>query len=93
MSIQVHVDETTKAEFDTICEGIGLSPSGAINIFIKGVINHRGLPFTPIMIATIEDANENPKKMSRAEMFGCMRGEFTMSEDFDAPLDDFKEYM
>jgi len=35
---------------------------------------------------------EKPK-MSRAEMFGCMRGQFEMADDFDAPLDDFKEYM
>ena len=24
---------------------------------------------------------------------GCMKGTFKMSEDFNAPLDDFKEYM
>ena len=32
-------------------------------------------------------------KMSRKEAFGCMRGQFKMSEDFNAPLEDFKEYM
>lgn len=25
--------------------------------------------------------------------FGMMKGTFQMSDDFDAPLDDFKEYM
>jgi hypothetical protein len=25
--------------------------------------------------------------------FGCAKGQITMSPDFDAPLDDFKEYM
>jgi hypothetical protein len=24
---------------------------------------------------------------------GCMKGTFKMTDDFDAPLDDFKEYM
>jgi hypothetical protein len=24
---------------------------------------------------------------------GCMKGQIWMSDDFDAPLDDFKEYM
>lgn len=24
---------------------------------------------------------------------GCMKGTFKMADDFDAPLDDFKEYM
>jgi hypothetical protein len=31
--------------------------------------------------------------MSREEVFGCMRGQFKMSDDFDEPLEDFKEYM
>ena len=31
----------------------------------------------------------NPKK----PQFGCAKGRFKMSPDFDAPLDDLKEYM
>jgi len=31
--------------------------------------------------------------MSRAEVFGCMRGQFKMTDDFDESLDDFEEYM
>jgi hypothetical protein len=26
-------------------------------------------------------------------VFGCAKGQFVMAEDFDAPLDDFKDYM
>ncbi|MDR2164018.1 MAG: DUF2281 domain-containing protein [Clostridiales Family XIII bacterium] len=29
---------------------------------------------------------------SNAPIFGCARGEFTMSDDFDEPLSDFGEY-
>ena len=38
-------------------------------------------------------SSENAPKMSRAAAFGCMRGQFQMADDFDAPLEDFKEYM
>ena len=31
--------------------------------------------------------------MSREEAFGCMRGRFKMTDDFDEPLEDFREYM
>ena len=31
--------------------------------------------------------------MSREAMFGCMKGKMWMPDDFDAPLEDFKEYM
>jgi len=32
-------------------------------------------------------------KILREAMFGCMRGQFTMAEDFDESLEDFLEYM
>jgi len=35
-------------------------------------------------------ADASPKKYRQA---GTMKGMFTMAEDFDAPLEDFKDYM
>lgn len=36
----------------------------------------------------------SPKnKLSRKDLFGCLRGQVTMAEDFNAPLSDFAEYM
>ena len=32
-------------------------------------------------------------KMTMKEALGCMRGKFKIADDFDAPLEDFKEYM
>lgn len=32
-------------------------------------------------------------KLSRKDLFGCLRGQITMTEDFNAPLADFAEYM
>lgn len=32
-------------------------------------------------------------KLSREEVFGCMRGQFVMADDFDEPLEDFEVYM
>jgi len=34
--------------------------------------------------------NEMDKKQPQ---FGCAKGRFTMTPDFDAPLDDLKDYM
>jgi len=36
---------------------------------------------------------EQKPKMSREEVFGCARGQFNIPDDFDEPLEDFKEYM
>ena len=89
MSIQIstRIDEATKQKFDSICKTIGISPSNALSIFIKSVINNNGIPFV------LTAPPNKVQKMSRAAMFGCMRGQFRMAEDFDAPLEDFKEYM
>jgi hypothetical protein len=32
-------------------------------------------------------------KLSRKDLFGCLRGQIAMTEDFSAPLADFAEYM
>ena len=89
MSVQVsaRIDEATKQKFDKVCEAIGVSPSNAISMFISGVINYNGIPFSAVA------QPHRPPKMTMAETFGCMRGQIKMSEDFDAPLEDFKEYM
>ena len=89
MSVQVstRVDEATKRQFDKICETIGGSPSDVLRMLIKGVVNHRGIPF-PVVAPS-----EKTKKMTMQEAFGCMRGQFTVPDDFDAPLEDFREYM
>jgi len=30
---------------------------------------------------------------NKVPVFGCAKGQFIMSDDFDAPLEDFKDYM
>lgn len=32
-------------------------------------------------------------KIKKVPQFGSAKGKYTLSADFDAPLDDFKEYM
>ena len=88
MSIQVsaRIDEATKRQFDYVCNVIGISPSNAINIFIKGVINHKGIPFNVAMPA----GNARPPFE-----FGCLNGKIHEADDHDwfEPLEDFKEYI
>ena len=91
MSVQVstRIDETTKRQFDNVCEIIGISPSNAISIFIKGVVNHKGIPFN----VTIPTNTLRPQRPPFE--FGCMKGKIQEADDHDwfEPLEDFKEYM
>ena len=89
MSIQVstRIDKITKQQFDDVCKRIGISPSNALSMFIKGVINYNGIPFNAVA------PSEKAPKISREAVFGCTRGQFKMADDLDAPLEDFKESM
>jgi len=43
--ISTRIDPVLKNEFTHICDEIGLSPSQAIKLFAKAVINYGGIPF------------------------------------------------
>ena len=43
--ISTRIDHDMKTEFTHVCEEIGLSPSQAIKLFAKAVINYGGIPF------------------------------------------------
>ena len=53
---------------------------------------------TPSMIKEVDDFVEflkakQKKDKVKERKFGCAKGLLIMHDDFDAPLDDFKEYM
>jgi DNA-damage-inducible protein J len=43
--LSIRIDSDTKTAFTQICEEVGLSPSQAIKLFARAVINYRGIPF------------------------------------------------
>ena len=43
--LTTRIDHDTKLAFTRICDEIGLSPSQAIKLFTRAVINYGGIPF------------------------------------------------
>ncbi|NQZ33890.1 MAG: type II toxin-antitoxin system RelB/DinJ family antitoxin [Oceanospirillaceae bacterium] len=43
--LTTRIDHDTKIAFTHICDEIGLSPSQALKLFAKAVINYGGIPF------------------------------------------------
>ena len=43
--LSTRIDPDTKSAFVSICDEVGLSPSQAIKLFAKAVINYGGIPF------------------------------------------------
>ena len=81
-NINIRVDSDIKSEAQNVFLSLGLDMTTAINIFLRQVIQRRGIPFA--VVAVPEKKTPKP---------GCMKGKIWMADDFDAPLEDFKEYM
>ncbi|OOE95175.1 damage-inducible protein J [Salinivibrio sp. MA351] len=43
--LSTRIDHDTKLAFTHVCENMGLSPSQAIKLFAKAVVNYGGIPF------------------------------------------------
>jgi hypothetical protein len=78
-----------------------LMPETFMNTIVKEIfipsnrhINIELPPETPMGEAVVTLTIELKKPVNRVgELYGKGKGEFWMADDFDAPLEDFKEYM
>ena len=43
--LSTRIDHDTKVAFTHVCDDVGLSPSQALKLFAKAVINYGGIPF------------------------------------------------
>ena len=67
----------------------------------NGLIIPIGNPIIPekrkLAILVLDDEFEQQQeyntKIPRESMFGCMKGKMRVPDNYDEPLDDFKEYM
>ena len=41
-NLTVRIDEATKAQFDALCNELGLSASTAVNIFARAMVREQG---------------------------------------------------
>ena len=44
-TITARLDENDKARFDAFCSNVGLTTSGAINLFVNAVLRENRIPF------------------------------------------------
>jgi len=83
--LQVRLDDKLKTEADCVFSSMGLDTSTAIRMFLTVAVETRSLPFA-VKVRTGTAVRPHFK-------YGSMSGKIWMAEDFNAPLDDFKEYM
>ena len=87
-NINIRTDSETKARAQQIFSTLGLDMTTAVNLFLRQTVRMNDIPF----VLTTKTAQPDTKG-ELAYGRGCMKGKMWMAEDFNAPLDDFKEYM
>ena len=82
INININIDTALKERAQNTFEALGLDMSTAINMLLRKAIYQNEAPFEiPV------------KKGDRHAAFGYLRGKINVPDDFNEPLDDFKEYM
>lgn len=67
VSTQIRIDEATKQRATELLEGLGLNLSDAVNMFLRQVVLHDGIPFEvkyPRLRSEVVEAMEEARKIS-----------------------------
>lgn len=81
--LSTRIDHDTKVAFMRICDEVGLSPSQAIKLFARAVINYGGIPFELKM--------PQPNETSVAAMQELLEGKGHRAETLDRLLTDLTD--
>lgn len=81
--LSTRIDHDTKIAFTTICDEVGLSPSQAIKLFARAVINHGGIPF--------ELKVRQPNAVTAAAMNELLQGKGKKADTVDELLSELAE--
>ncbi len=85
---QIRIDEVTKKQAAELLEGLGLNLSDAVNMFLKQVVLHNGIPFEikyPKFKPEVIEAMEEAKMISRDSN---VKGYTDVKEMFNEILED-----
>jgi len=83
-NLNIRMDSEVKAQAQDVLSKLGLDLTTAVNLFLRQVICQQGVSF---------DIYVAPLALSKKAKLGGWEGKIIVPEDFNAPLDDFKEYM
>jgi DNA-damage-inducible protein J len=87
-NINIRTDSETKARAQQIFSTLGLDMTTAVNLFLRQTVRMNDIPF---VLTTKTNQSQHADNLPFGR--GCRKGKIQMAEDFDAPLEDFKEYM
>ena len=81
-NINIRTDSEIKTQAQDVLAKLGLDMTTAVNLFLRQVICKQSVSF---------DVSVAP--LSKKTKLGGWEGKINVPDDFDAPLEDFREYM
>ena len=92
-TIRIQIDDEIKTAADTIFGVYGLNFEAAVIEFIDTVIRQKNIPFLTIDSEKAGDDEKERIRGKRLAAKGSLKGKVWMADDFDAPLEEIKDYM
>ena len=86
-NINIRTSIDLKAQAQEILAALGIDMSTAINMFLRQVVYKEAIPFEIVI------PNAANTSIKRSSLRGSLKGKVSMTEDFDAPLEDMMDYM
>jgi len=80
-NINISADNELKAKAQSVLAGLGLDMSTAITLFLSQVVYRQAMPF------------EVAESSAKTAKLGGWEGKIAMSDDFNEPMEEFREYM
>ena len=80
-NINIRTNSELKSKAQAVLSDLGLDMSTAINVYLNQIVYKQAIPF---------NISKHPKKTAK---LGGWEGEIYMSDDFNEPMEEFKEYM
>jgi len=84
-NINIRTDSETKTRAQQIFSTLGLDMTTAVNLFLRQTVRMNDIPFV-LTTKAVQPNSSDKLAFGR----GCMKGKIRMAEDFDEPLDAFK---
>ena len=81
-NINIRTDAEVKKAAQQLFDRLGMDMTTAVNIFLRQAISKNTFPL-----------EIQPVPVGSVPTLGSMKGKIWMAEDFDEPLEDFREYM
>jgi len=86
-NINICTDSELEARAQLVLADLGIDMSTAFNIFLTQMVEKQAIPFE------INKSKTTKGKIPFSELRGIFKGKIGMADDFDAPLEEMREYM